>query len=150
MMSHPLTKDMPNTGHDPLSRMDIRVYYEDTDAAGVVFYANYLKFFERARTEWMRRLGVTNSELASRDQRIFVVKQVEIQYRKPARLDDMIAIHSKVTRIGRASISFKQVAMRDDEILCESTIQVCGVDTTTFRPAEMPDHFRTLLEKAQK
>lgn len=149
-MSHPLTKDMPITDLDPLSRMDIRVYYEDTDAGGVVFYANYLKFFERARTEWMRRLGVTNTDLALHDQRIFVVKHVEIQYRKPARLDDMLVIHSKVTRIGRASITFEQVAMRDDDLLCESTIQVCGVDTTTFRPAEMPAHFRTLLEKAQK
>lgn len=149
-MSHSITKDMPITDHAILSRLDVRVYYEDTDAAGVVFYVNYLKFFERARTEWLRRLGVTNSELATQYQRVFVVKQVEIQYRKPARLDDMLAIHSKIVRLGRASITFEQLAMRDDELLCESTIQVCGVDTTTFRPAEMPEHLRNLLEKAQK
>lgn len=149
-MSHSITKDMPITDQAILSRLDVRVYYEDTDAAGVVFYVNYLKFFERARTEWLRRLGVTNSELATQHQRVFVVKHVEIQYRKPARLDDMLAIHSKIVRLGRASITFEQLAMRDDELLCESTIQVCGVDTTTFRPAEMPEHLRNLLEKAQK
>lgn len=148
--SHPLTKDMPATFPDSLSRMDIRVYYEDTDAGGVVFYANYLKFFERARTEWLRRLGATNSELAQRDHRLFVVKKVEIQYRKPARLDDMLVIQSKMTRLTRASIIFEQVAMRDDDVLCESTIQVCAVDTATYRPAEMPHYLRTLLEKAQK
>lgn len=149
-MSHPLTKDMTISNHPPLSRLDIRVYYEDTDAGGVVFYANYLKFFERARTEWLRRLGVTNSELALRDQRVFVVKEVAIQYRQPARLDDMLVINSKITRLSRASITFDQVAMRDGELLCESTIQVCSVDTATFRPAEMPGHLRNLLEKAQK
>lgn len=69
-------------------RFDIRVYYEDTDAGGVVYYANYLKFFERARTEWLRRLGVNQSELAVQEHRLFVVKKVEIQYRKPAALDD--------------------------------------------------------------
>lgn len=149
-MSHPLTKHMPNTGLNPLSRWDIRVYYEDTDAGGVVFYANYLKFFERARTEWMRRLGVTNSELVARDQRMFVVKNAEIQYRRPARLDDVLVIHSKLTRIGRASLTFEQVATHDEELLCESTIQMCTVDTISFRPAAMPDYLRTLLEKAQK
>ncbi len=141
---------MPITSPDSLSRLDIRVYYEDTDAGGIVFYVNYLKFFERGRTEWLRRLGATNSELANRDQRMFVVKDVEIQYRKPARLDDVLVIHSKVTHIGRASLTFEQVAKRDDELLCESTIQLCSVNTTTFRPAAMPTYLRTLLEKAQK
>ncbi|MBP6020925.1 MAG: tol-pal system-associated acyl-CoA thioesterase [Burkholderiaceae bacterium] len=141
---------MSISSHLPLSRLDIRVYYEDTDAAGVVFYANYLKFFERARTEWLRRLGVTNSELALRDQRMFVVKSVAIQYRQPARLDDMLVIDSRITHLGRASITFDQTAMRDGELLCESTIQVCGVNTVTFKPAAMPVHLRNLLEKAQK
>ncbi|NYT79904.1 tol-pal system-associated acyl-CoA thioesterase [Alcaligenaceae bacterium] len=130
--------------------LDIRVYYEDTDAGGVVFYANYLKFFERGRTEWLRRLGVNQTELAETAKRIFVVKNVEIQYRKPARLDDLLTIRSDITRLGRASIHFRQAAVRAGELLCESDIQICCVDTTSFRPAPLTDELRTLLEKAKK
>ena len=132
-----------------LSTLDIRVYYEDTDAAGVVFYANYLKFFERGRTEWLRRLGVNQSDLAANDQRMFVVKSAQTQYIKPARFDDLLTIHSRITRLGRASIDFAQVATLNDEILCESTVEVCCVDTRTFRPAGLPTSLRTLLQKVQ-
>src|SRR5690606_37292887 len=130
-MSQHLTKDMPSENPDPLSRLDIRVYYEDTDAGGVMYYANYLEFFERGRTEWLRRLGVNQSTLAVRENRIFVVKKLEIQYRKPARLDDLLAIHSRIARVGPASIHFCQSAQRGEELLCESDIQVCCVDART-------------------
>jgi acyl-CoA thioester hydrolase len=140
---------MPIAIADPLSKLDIRVYYEDTDAGGVMYYANYLKFFERARTEWLRRLGIDQSELAASAQRLFVVKKVEIQYRKPARLDDLLRIHSKITRVGPASIHFEQAALRDDWLLCESAIQVCCVDARTLGPASLPHELRTLLEKAK-
>ena len=133
-----------------LSRLDIRVYYEDTDAGGVMYYANYLKFFERGRTEWLRRLGVDQSILAERERRLFVVKNVEIQYRKPARLDDLLAIHSTIARLGKAFINFQQSATRAGELLCESTIQVCCIDADTFRPAAFPSELRNLLEKAEK
>ena len=136
------TTDMP-------ARMDIRVYYEDTDTGGVVYYANYLKFFERARTEWLRGLGVNQSELAAREQRIFVVKDVELHYRQPARLDDLLVIHSGVVRVGPASIRFRQRAMRDGELLCEGSIQVCCIDAASFRPAPFSNDLRTLLEKAK-
>lgn len=149
-MSHHLTKDMVTETRSRFSRMDIRVYYEDTDAGGVMYYANYLKFFERGRTEWLRLLGVNQSELSATEHRLFVVKKVEIQYRKPARLDDLLEIHSKITRTGGASITFDQVAMRNKELLCESTTQVCCVDTNTLRPAPITEELRTLLEKAQK
>lgn len=148
-MSHHLTKDMPTETPAPFSRLDIRVYYEDTDAGGVMYYANYLKFFERARTEWLRRLGVNQSELAATEHRLFVVKKVEIQYRKPARLDDLLVIHSQITRLGGASITFGQSALCDGELLCESGIQVGCVDANTFRPAGLTHELRTLLEKAQ-
>jgi len=134
---------------DALSTLDIRVYYEDTDAAGVVFYANYLKFFERGRTEWLRRLGVNQSELATDHQRMFVVKSAETQYIKPARFDDLLTIHSRITRLGRASIHFAQVAVLQDQILCEGSIEICCVDTRTFRPAGLPPFLRTLLQKVQ-
>lgn len=134
---------------ESLSTLDIRVYYEDTDTAGVVFYANYLKFFERGRTEWLRRLGVNQSELARREHRMFVVKEADIRYRRPARLDDLVTVRSSITRLGRASIDFQQSAQLGGELLCESTIQICCVDTETFRPAALPQELRTLLEKVQ-
>ncbi|HEY9280333.1 MAG TPA: tol-pal system-associated acyl-CoA thioesterase [Eoetvoesiella sp.] len=140
---------MPTETTEPLSTLNIRVYYEDTDAGGVVFYANYLKFFERGRTEWLRRLGVNQSELAIREHLMFVVKGVEIQYRKPARLDDLLSIRSQITHVGRASVHFRQFAERSGQLLCESTIQVCCVDTNTFRPAALTQELRTLLEKVQ-
>jgi len=139
----------PMSTETPKQTLDIRVYYEDTDTAGVVFYANYLKFFERARTEWLRNLGVNQSELARREHRMFVVKGADIQYRKPARLDDLITIHSQIVRLGRASVDFKQQAELAGELLCESNIQICCVDTETFRPAALPQELRTLLEKVQ-
>jgi acyl-CoA thioester hydrolase len=141
---------MPTETPEPLSTLNIRVYYEDTDAGGVVFYANYLKFFERGRTEWLRRLGVNQSELTLREQLMFVVKKVEIQYRKPAKLDDLLSIRSQITHVGRASVNFRQFAECGDELLCESTIQVCCVDTNTFRPAALTQALRTLLETVQE
>jgi len=129
--------------------IDIRVYYEDTDAAGVVFYANYLKFFERGRTEWLRKLGVNQSELAATEHRMFVVKNVDAQYRKPAKLDDLVRIHSKITRVGPASVDFQQSAHAHGVLLCDSSIKVCCVDTRSFRPAPLPETLRTLLEKVQ-
>lgn len=132
------------------SDLDIRVYYEDTDTGGVVYYANYLKFFERARTEWLRRLGVDQFKLAQREHKGFVVKSAQIQYRKPARLDDLLTVHSRITRMGPASIDFEQIAQRDGELLCQSTIQVCYVDQTTFRPTAFGQELRDLLEKGQK
>jgi len=132
-----------------LSTLDIRVYYEDTDAAGVVFYANYLKFFERGRTEWLRRLGVNQSELAAQHQRMFVVKRVQTHYIKPARFDDLLTIQSRITRLGRASIEFAQTATTQGETLCESTVEVVCVDTDSFRPAGLPSFLRTLLQKVQ-
>src|SRR5690606_29701972 len=88
-------QSMPSEPRDPTATLRIRVYYEDTDAGGVVYYANYLKYFERARTEWLRQLGVDQSQLAKTERRLFVVKSVEIQYRRPAKLDDELIIHTR-------------------------------------------------------
>lgn len=129
--------------------LQIRVYYEDTDAGGIVYYANYLKFFERARTEWLRQLGVNQSELAVSAQRAFVVKQVEIQYNKPAALDDLLNIHSRISHLGAASIHFHQEAWLNGELLCSSAIQVVCVDAKTLRPAKLDLNLRTLLLKVQ-
>ncbi|MBV7484248.1 tol-pal system-associated acyl-CoA thioesterase [Bordetella sp. BOR01] len=132
------------------SVLNVRVYYEDTDAGGVVFYANYLRFLERARTEWLRDLGVEQSALAEREGRLFVVHSLDMSYRKPARLDDFITIRSRVTRVGRASINFVQRAERDGELLAQGNIQVCCVDTVHLRPAALPAVVRTKLESLQE
>src|SRR5699024_2900175 len=91
-------------------QMDIRVYYEDTDTGGVVYYANYLKFFERARTEWLRSLGLNQIKLANEENILFVVKCADISYSKPARLDDLINIHTTINEIRASSIMFEQKA----------------------------------------
>jgi len=129
--------------------LEIRVYYEDTDAAGVVYYANYLKFLERGRTEWLRRLGLDQSELAESQGRMFVVRHAETSYLRPARLDDMITVHTQIALLRRASIHFEQWVTRGEELLCRGTTQVCCVDVDGFRPAPLGDELRTLLEKVQ-
>lgn len=129
--------------------LDIRVYYEDTDAGGIVFYANYLKFMERGRTEWLRALGFDQSRMARDSRHVFVVAGLDMKYRKPARLDDLITIRSRVTRVGRASIHFAQRAERSGELLAEGNIQVCCVDADSLKPAELPPELRAILESIQ-
>ncbi|CAM3608797.1 tol-pal system-associated acyl-CoA thioesterase [Bordetella flabilis] len=130
------------------STVDVRVYYEDTDAGGVVFYANYLKYMERGRTEWLRALGFDQSRLARESGLLFVVRNLDMAYRRPARLDDVLTIRSRVTRVGRASIHFAQRAERSGELLAEGNIQVCCVDVV-MKPAELPAELRATLESIQ-
>jgi acyl-CoA thioester hydrolase len=126
----------------------VRVYWEDTDAGGVVFYANYLKFFERARTEWLRALGVGQHALAHDAGAVFVVKSTALDYAAPARLDDVLDIRSRMERIGRASIEFVQEAWRNDQLLVSGTIRVGCVDRSTFRPTPIPAPVLTLIKTA--
>jgi acyl-CoA thioester hydrolase len=123
--------------------LTVRVYYEDTDMGGVVFYANYLKFMERGRTEWLRAVGVNQSELAAQEQRGFMVTELDIRYLKPARLDDLLQIESAITRMGRASLHFHQRICRNGELLTESNIQICCVETVNMRVAAIPQSVRT-------
>jgi acyl-CoA thioester hydrolase len=116
----------------------VRVYYEDTDTGGVVYYANYLKFFERARTEWLRAAGFGQQELASGQGLQFVVARVECDYKRPARLDDMIRIDVRVVHAGRASVVFEQTARRGDDVLALARIRAGCVDTKTLAPRAMP------------
>ena len=121
----------------------LRVYYEDTDAGGIVFYANYLKFFERARTEWLRAAGIQQQMLAEQEQRIFVVKSTAIDYHAPAKLDDSLEITVTVKKLGRASVEFMQEAWRHDSagearLLCSGGIRVGCVDALSLRPAPIP------------
>jgi len=119
-------------------RFSIRVYYEDTDAGGVVYYANYLKFFERARTEWLRALGFEQQLLAQETGCIFIVRGIQTQYRRPAVLDDLLCIRSRVSRLGKASIDFEQFCERGGDLLASGRVEVGCVDRLTLRPRPLP------------
>ena len=123
---------------------NIRVYYEDTDAGGIVFYANYLKFFERARTEWLRAAGVNQHVLSEEHGVIFVVKNAAVDYHAPAQLDDERNVTVLVRRLGRASVEFRQEAWRigqtgERKLLATGDIKVGCVDVESLRPSPIPD-----------
>lgn len=115
----------------------VRVYYEDTDAGGIVYYANYLKFFERARTEWLRHLGIAQQELAAQHDTLFVVKSVSADYHAPARLDDVIKLTLSVEKLGRASLQLVQHAWCGERLLNTAHVKVGCVDAS-LRPRSMP------------
>ncbi|MDT8991682.1 tol-pal system-associated acyl-CoA thioesterase [Curvibacter sp. APW13] len=123
----------------------VRVYWEDTDAGGVVFYANYLKFFERARTEWLRALGVEQGALREETGAIFVVADVQLRYLASARLDDQLRVTVRVQEQGSASLVLAQQAWRGDTLLCEGVIRVGCVSAATLRPQRMPKAVREAL-----
>jgi len=118
--------------------LNLRVYYEDTDAGGVVYYANYAKYLERGRTEWLRALGLEHTSLAATAQCLFVVTRLNLRYRKPARLDDLLTVHTSVAQAKRASLEFAQSVTRGEELLCEGNVQVACVHAQTLRPAALP------------
>jgi acyl-CoA thioester hydrolase len=126
----------------------VRVYYEDTDTGGIVYYANYLKFFERARTEWLRAAGLEQQRLLDEFGLQFVVAHIECDYRLPARLDDLIEIDLRIARAARVSIVFEQAARRADAILATAKVKVACVDSRRLVPMAMPttvlNAFRTL------
>ena len=123
-------------------RFQLRVYWEDTDAGGVVFYANYLKFFERARTEWLRSLGHQQERLRIETGVVFIVTDTAVRYLRPARLDDVLAVSVHVQHAGRAQMTLAQQAWRQtprgEELLAEGTIRIGCVDAGTFRPQRIP------------
>jgi acyl-CoA thioester hydrolase len=125
----------------------VRVYWEDTDAGGVVFYANYLKFFERARTEWLRACGVDQRQLADDTGAIFIVRSTSLDYRAPARLDDTLTITSRPGRIGRASVDFTQEAWCGDTLLVAGHIRLGCVDRNDIRPAAIPPAVLDALQR---
>ena len=133
----------------------IRIYWEDTDAGGIVFYANYLKFFERARTEWLRSLGIGQQALREQTGGMFVVTHSQVRYLRPARLDDELIVTAQLQEAGRASLTILQQALLKPEqqatmtdsppaLLSEGTIRIGWVDAATLRPARIPS---TLLEQ---
>ena len=117
----------------------VRVYYEDTDAGGVVFYANYLKFFERARTEMLRSMGFEQDQLITEQKLIFVVRSVQIDYLKPARFNEVIDVTAEVTLAKKVSLNFEQVITRDGDVLCKGNVRIACLDAETLKPKTIPE-----------
>lgn len=117
----------------------VRIYYEDTDTGGVVYYANYLRYMERARTEWLRAKGFEQTILAEEHRIVLAVKKATVDYIKPARLDDALVVSADVTRIGSASITFSQQVKRGGELLCDGEVRIVCLDTVTFKPKQIPE-----------
>ncbi|MEW5885345.1 MAG: tol-pal system-associated acyl-CoA thioesterase [Pseudomonadota bacterium] len=140
----------------------VRVYWEDTDAGGIVFYANYLKFFERARTEWLRSLGLEQQRLREQTGGVFVVSETALRYQRPARLDDLLQVSARVTELGRATLTLHQEARQWPpqpsqaapheptvaELLCEASIRIGWVDAATLRPLRLPPALVHLLNQS--
>lgn len=125
--------------------LSLRVYWEDTDAGGVVFYANYLKYFERARTEWLRALGIEQRRLQTQEGIQFVVADVQLRYLAPAKLDDMLVISAKLVEWGNASLVFEQEARCGEVLLTQGRVRAGCVSASTLRPQRIPPALRELL-----
>ncbi len=131
-----------NTSAPGAFSFPVRVYYEDTDMAGVVYYAGYLRFLERGRTEWLRALGVEQLGLAQEEGLVFAVRSLNIEYLKPARLDDALAVLTELTLPGRAQVTLKQWIERGGETLVEATVRIACLDTKTMKPTALPAALR--------
>jgi 4-hydroxybenzoyl-CoA thioesterase len=122
----------------------IRVYIEDTDAGGIVYYVNYLKFMERSRTEFFRSLGYHKAAVLG-DGLLFVVHSAQIDYQRPARLDDQLVVTTMLTKMARTYVEFKQQVIRDEDVLCSAHIRIACVDSITIKPCAMPNHMHAQL-----
>jgi acyl-CoA thioester hydrolase len=133
-----------------LFEFPVRVYWEDTDAGCIVYHANYLKFFERARTEWLRALGINQNALREQTGGVFVASDLSIKYLRPARLDDELLVTAAARSTGQASLVIAQQALRKrpdsspPELLCEASVRIGWVNAATLKPTRLPSH---VLEK---
>lgn len=118
----------------------VRIYYEDTDAAGIVFYANYLRYMERGRTEWLRTLGLEQDQLRAEQGVVFAVTTVNLNYLTPARFNDLLTVRSSLTQLGGASLEFEQHILRvsDQAVCCRGMVKVACLDAMTLRPRRLP------------
>lgn len=128
------------------SEWTVRVYYEDTDAGGVVYHANYLAYLERARTEWLRALGYSQARLKQEESLVFTVVGMTLEFLRPARLDDLLVVHSEPALSGGASVEYRQEIRRAGERILAATVRVACLDAETFRPRRLPTALRGSLE----
>lgn len=127
----------------------VRVYYEDTDSGGVVYYANYLKFMERARTEWLRQLGFEQDELIHNDDVIFAVRSVQVDYLLPARFNDELKVSARLIEQGRASLTIEQKITRvmDSSLLCKGTVKIVTLRPDSFKPRAIPEQIKQQINQ---
>ncbi len=147
------TDARPFVGNSALAvafRLPVRIYYEDTDAGGIVYYANYLRFMERARTEWLRHLGCEIDQLAEGDGIMFAVRSVNIDYFRPARLNDYLDVTVQLKQSGGASLCLWQEVLRGSGRLCAADVRLACVDTASLTPRRLPDSLVAALNAWNK
>ncbi|MEW5786575.1 MAG: tol-pal system-associated acyl-CoA thioesterase [Pseudomonadota bacterium] len=132
----------PSAGFD----WPVRVYWEDTDAGGVVYYANYLKFMERARTEWLSALGLEQDRLAEEAGVLFVVRRVEAEYLRPARFNDRLTVHCELLALNRVTLTMSQQVKRGEDVLLDAVVKAVCVKQDGFRPARIPEFVMQAFE----
>ena len=132
---------------NPCFDHEIRIYYEDTDAAGIVYYANYLKFIERSRTEWLRCCGIELSDVEAREGCQFAVSHIDARYHKPAQLDDLLDSRVSVERVGKASLVLDQRITKHGELLFSARVTLACIDSTRFKPRAMPADMHSELQR---
>ncbi|OIR15984.1 acyl-CoA thioesterase YbgC [mine drainage metagenome] len=120
----------------------VRVYFQDTDAGGVVYHASYVNFMERSRTEWLRTFGYSNAGLMKELGMVFVVRTLKLDYLKPALLDDLVTVTAQIKEIGRSRVSILQTVLRGEDVLIEGEVHLVCVDMKTFKPVSVPEVLR--------
>jgi acyl-CoA thioester hydrolase len=126
--------------------LPVRIYFEDTDSGGVVYHSNYLKFMERARTEWLRSVGIDQHQLKQHDHIMFVVHRIDIQYKLPARFNDDLIVKSELKDISSSKIEFRQMIYRDNEILIDASVDIACIDSEKFKPVRIPSTVKEIME----
>ncbi len=141
---------LAKNSENPLSfSFPIMVYWEDTDAGGVVYHASYVRFLERARTEWLRHLGWTQTQLRDSEDLLLVVREMRLDFRKPARLDDALIVKVSLSQHRRASLIFEQAIWRADELLLQAQVRIASLSAATFRPRPLPAWFIDYIHNAE-
>ena len=126
--------------------LPVRIYFEDTDSGGVVYHSNYLKFMERARTEWLRSIGIDQRHLKQDSHIMFVVRRIDIQFKLPARFNDELIVKSELKDIGSSKIEFRQMIYRNDEMLIDASVDIACIDSEKFKPVRIPPTIKQAME----
>lgn len=129
----------------PMFRWPVRIYYEDTDAGGVVYHANYIKFMERARTEFLRSQGIELDVMEQEHRILFAIRSLSVEYRKPARLNDLLQVTVDFDTVRSASLAFRHTVVCGGVPLCEGTVRVASICADQFRPKAIPDFMQAQL-----
>ena len=124
----------------------VRIYFEDTDSGGVVYHSNYLKFMERARTEWFRSLGIDQRQLKHNEHIMFVVHRINIQFKFPARFNDDLIVKSELIDVGSSKVEFRQMIYKHNEMLIDANVDIACIDSEKFKPVRIPSTIKQTME----